>query len=409
MKADEVRCRSWVRFRGFDWTLLIMLCAVLSMVTPAHAASPADGETIFALDLYHELAISEGNVFFSPYSISTALAMAYAGARAETAKQISAVLHFDPDQRRFHADFGRLQKEIQSDAGKSNRLQIANALWTAPRPPLLPEFISLVEGSYDAEVKQADFAQDPVGISKEINNWIAQKTEGKIENVLGPGALNDSTSSVLVDAVYFKGLWASPFDARKTVKWPFHLSAAKEVDAPLMTQEGEFHYMESSSFQAIEVPYSGGSMSMVVLLPYLFEGCAALEESLKPSMLSNTLRKMNSRKVVVLLPKYKIESISHLAPILASMGMSDAFISGKADFSGMARLKFPYLSLIDHNASVEVDEQGTEASAATIVGATFGAEQSPPIFRADHPFVFLIRNTRSGAILFMGRLADPRG
>jgi len=388
-----------------------MLSLILGSAPGARSAQTAvDGNTAFALDLYGQLKSAPGNLFFSPYSISTCLAMTYAGARGDTAKQMSRVLHLDQDQGKVNASFSKLQRQL-SEAGnrKGIELSIANSLWAQKGHSFLPAFLEIARGDYQANVNQADFIIEAEAARGEINRWVAQATKDKIQNILPPGSFTDMTRLVLANAIYFKGVWAKPYDKAETSSQPFHLSTSRRTDAPLMHHFDNVRYMEDTDFQAVELPYKGGELSMVILLPRQADACGNLEKRLSLALLARSLDQMKQQNVEVFLPRFKLESSFDLNQALTSMGMPDAF-GPKSDFSGMDGTKLLYISGVFHKAWGEVNEEGTEAAAATavVVTARALAKLPPPplVFRADRPFVFFIRDTRSGSVLFLGRLAD---
>jgi serine protease inhibitor len=380
-------------------------------VQSADTKAVVEGNTAFAFDLYARLKGSPDNLFFSPYSISTALAMTYAGARGETAKQMAGVLHFTQSEAQPHADFGQLQSDLNGRNQEGIELDIANALWAQKGARFLPGFMQIATQRYAANVKQADFVTAAESARKEINSWVAHQTKDKIQNILPSGSVDSLTRLVLADAIYFKGTWVKPFDKRGTRPQPFHLAGAQEVSAPLMYHVDQVRYSEEAGMQAVELPYKGDGLSMIVLLPRQTNGCGTLESALSPALLSKVLSGMKSQEVEIYLPRFKLESDLGLAKTLVEMGMPDAF-SAKADFSGIDGTRSLYISAVFHKAWGEVNEEGTEAAAATaVVMAKSMAMRKPgpprPVFRADHPFVFLIRDTKSGTVLFLGRLANP--
>jgi serpin B len=321
------------------------------------------------------------------------------------------VLHFDADQKKLHASFSELQSQLGESGNKKGiELNIANALWAQRGHAFLPAFMEVANGEYRANLNQADFTTGAEAARIEVNSWVAQKTKDKIQDLLPPGSLHALTRLVLVNAIYFKGAWAKPYTKAETATQPFHLSTARQIDAPLMHHFDEVRYVESSDFQAVELPYGAGELAMLVVLPRQVDGCGQLEKQLTPALLSESLGQMRRQKVEIFLPRFKLESGLNLVPTLASMGMLDAF-GQKADFSGMDGTKQLFISGVFHKAWGEVNEEGTEAAAATAVAiranAIVKAPPPPPVFRADHPFIFLIRDTRSGSLLFMGRLMDP--
>jgi len=379
---------------------------------PSQTQALVDGNTAFACDLYAQPRNSPGKLFFSPYSVSTALAMTYAGARGNTETQMAQVLHFGKNQARLHSAFGALRRQL-NQASKQNgiELSLANALWAQQGHRFLPAFLNLGQGEYQASLKLADFQTGAEAARHEINGWVAKRTKDKIQDILPPGSLDQSTRLVLANAIYFKGAWTTPFPKAGTSPQPFHLDASRQADVPLMHHFDTVKYMENDTFQAVELPYIGAELSLVALLPREIDGCGQLEGQLSPALLSRCLGQMKSQKVELFLPRFKMESDFRLKDTLRDMGMSDAFGSA-ADFSGMDGTRNLYISAVFHKAWVDVNEEGTEAAAATVVtmelkGVLRRPPAPPPVFRADHPFIFCIRDTRSGSLLFLGRLVDP--
>ena len=395
-------------------SLLIFGIGLAANVQAAQTESLVDGNTAFALDLYARLSGAPGNLFFSPYSISTCLAMTYAGARGDTETQMARVLHFRQGDTRLHSSFGELQQHL-NDAAKQKGIQldIANALWAQKGHHFLPAFMKIAQDDYQANVNQADFMTSDASadaVRREINRWVAQKTQDKIQDILSPGDVNRDVKIVLANAIYFKGTWASPFEKAATTTQPFHLSTSSQADTLLMHHFDDVRYTGNNDFQAVELPYSGNELSMVILLPRQIDALGQLERQLSPAFLARVLAQMQKQNVEIFLPKFKLESGFNLNATLAKMGMPDAFNPLNADFSGINGLRQDlYIFGVYHKAWAEVTEEGTEAAAATAVVMGDGeAPSPPPVFRADHPFVFLIRDTRSGSLLFFGRLADPR-
>jgi len=377
----------------------------------SHGEPVPEANTAFALDLYGQLKSTPGNLFFSPYSISTCLTMTYAGARGDTEKQMRQVLHLESDQRKVHSAFGELQRQLgKAGEQKGIELNVANSLWAQTRHPFLPAFLDIAKAEYQANVNQADFVNESEKARDEINHWVAQKTKDKIQNILPPGSLTGLTRLVLANAICFKGVWAEPFNKDQTASQPFHLSGNRNRNVPLMYHSDTVRYMDDGEFQAVELPYHGGQLSMVVLLPRRIDGCGQLEARLTPALISRSLGQMKQQPVEIFLPRFNLESGIDLNDALANLGMPDAF-APQSDFSGMDGSKWLYISGVYHKAWGEVNEEGTEAAAATAVAVAGRAVSKPPppppIFRADHPFVFFIRDTRSGCMLFLGRFAEP--
>jgi serpin B len=351
------------------------------------------------------------NLFFSPYSISTALAMTYNGAQGQTAKQMSHVLHFALPLERMNAAFSALSGELDNNA-QSNGTQVydlalANALWIQTGFSLNNDFLQTVTQSYGADVQQADFINNPTQADDDINSWVADQTGDEIQNLIPPSDLTPATRLVLVNAIYFQGNWASAFDPSQTSDQPFNIDAKNQTTVSMMNQEEAISYMENKQLQVAEFPYIGGNLSMVVLLPRAVDGLSALEDSLTAEKLGQLLAKLSNTEVQVYLPKFQLTSQFELSSTLSAMGMPLAFTS-HADFAGISTSVPLQISHVIHKAFVDVNETGTKAAAATgVVGivAVVGFPQT--VFRVDHPFLFLIRDQTSGAILFMGRVTNP--
>ena len=333
--------------------------------------------------------------------------MTYAGARGDTEQQMGKVLHLGNEQKTLHAAFGALQRGLaKAGEQKGIQLSIANALWAQKDHPFLPAFLQTAKGDYQASVAQADFKAAAEPARGEINHWVAQKTRNRIQDILPDGSVNHLTRLVLANAIYFKGTWARRFDKSATSTAPFDLAPGRKVEVPMMRQKGDVRYTENADFQAVELPYIGGGLSMVILLPNQADGCGQLERRLTPALLASTLKQMREQEVEIFLPRFKLESSFKLNDTLASMGLTAAF-GTQADFSGMDGTKDLFISGVFHKAWGEVNEEGTEAAAATAVVMATKALVQSPAFLADHPFIFFIRDTRSGSLLFLGRLADP--
>ena len=371
----------------------------------------------FTLDLYQQLKEQEGNLFLSPFSISTCLAMAYAGAGGETKKQMARALRYPVDQEHPQLTLGGLIGDLNADSGKpSYELVVANALWGQAGYGFFPEYLKLIKTQYGSELQELDFQTDAEAARHSINRWVEEHTWEKIQEMIGPGVLDALTRLVLTNAIYFKGSWSSPFSEYDTSPEPFKIKAGSsdhaQVDVSMMTQTTACGYLEEEHFQALELSYEGYELSMVIFLPKEIEGLAQFEQSLTPSKLTKWLPSLQTHQVQVYLPRFKMTAAFHLDPILQSMGMVDAFTLGAADFSGMTDEKDVGISKVIHQAFVDVSEEGTEAAAATgAVMAVLGVEPEsspPPVFRADHPFFFLIRHLGTESILFLGRVVDPR-
>jgi serpin B len=394
----------------------VTVCIVFS-TTPCGAAEPASptdavvqGNNAFALDLYAKLRTeSKGNVFLSPYSISTALAMTYAGAKGKTAAEMAEVLHFTVPQEQLHPAFTTLGAELHGDVKKEGfELRIANRLWGQTGYQFLPAFLQVTRDDYGAELGQLDFAANADVARHTINTWVEEKTERKIKDLIPPGMLNGTTRLVLTNAIYFNGDWQQKFQPQATHDAPFQLTPEEKVTVPMMRQEKIFAYGVVGDVQILQLPYVGRRLAMYVLLPNAVDGLSDLEKRLSVETLKTWMSGLKVKMVDVSLPRFKMTSGFRLEKVLASMGMAQAF-SGNADFSGMTGKRELFLSAVIHKAFVDVKERGTEAAAATAGGMAMAmAPGQTATFRADHPFLFLIRDNRTGSILFLGRMVNPK-
>jgi serpin B len=371
------------------------------------------GNNAFAFDLYHQLG-AEDNLFCSPHSVSLALAMAYAGARAETEEAMAAALHFGLDQDELHAAFRALTEELasrgqgaQGKDGEGFRLNIVNDIWGQEDYDFLAQFLELLETDYGAELKELDFISAPEESRLTINDWISQQTEGRIEDLIAPGGIDPLTRLVLTNAIYFNAAWMFPFKVEATGDEPFYLLDGGEVSVSMMKQTEYFGYAEGDDYQVVTLPYDGGELSMLILLPEIDE-FPDFESQLDAERLDAIIADLESQKVLLTMPKFEFRSSFGLKDALSAMGMADAF-SGNADFSGMTGNYELFISDVIHQAFVSVDEAGTEAAAATaVIMPTSAPEPTEPIeVTIDSPFIFLIRDIETGAIVFLGRVLDP--
>src|SRR3984885_12731176 len=397
---------------------LLISCMVLlhAQGTETKAMNAADrkvvvaGNNAFAVALYGQLRSQSGNLFFSPESISTALAMAYAGARGDTASQMAKTLHFTLALDQLNPAMGALLGDLNT-THQSYQLNVANALWAQQGYTFLDSFLNVLKTNYGAGLNQVNFKGATEAARLTINQWVEKKTKDKIKDLLQPGALRSDTRLVLTNAIYFKGDWETQFDKAQTKNEVFFLSPSQTTTTPLMHREGSFSYFNGGTFQALEIPYKSKELSIIIFLPKDRGGLSEMEQSLTASNLQQWLHQLGPvPKVIVTLPKFKSTQQFELGSTLRAMGMPAAF-GGSADFSGMTGKRDFAISEVIHKAYIDVNEEGTEAAAATAVGfralAMRGPVEQPPVFRADHPFIFLIRDNRSSSILFMGRMADP--
>jgi serpin B len=402
-------------------------------VSEATLKKQVQGTNAFAFDLYQALRNEHKNLFYSPYSISLALAMTYAGARGETEEQIADTLHFVLPQDRLHSAFSALnralepgeEEEAEADGteptpvpfpgyhpGDRFQLHVANALWGQDGYQFQPEFLAVLGQNYESELRTLSFAGAPEESRRTINDWVADHTEDRIRDILPQGAIRDATRLVLANAIYFRASWFYPFDPRATREQPFHLLDGGTATVPMMQQTERFNYYLGEGYQAVMLPYSGGKdsphsrMSMVFLVPDAGR-FQAFEDSLDAQGVGTILTEMNTGYVDLTIPKFGFDSAFALKPTLSSMGMSLAFSWPKADFSGMTGQPELFVDDVHHRAFVSVEETGTEAAAASAVPITLGIPPEPVEITIDRPFIFLIRDGETGIILFVGRVLDP--
>jgi len=364
----------------------------------------------FTTATYRELARGSGNLILSPFNIGTALSMALAGAGGTTAEEIERVLHsrYDPD---YDAALGALLAAL-SNAGNSagNELLTANGLWVQQGFAILPSFRGRLANAYGAPLTPRDFVSNAEAARARINRWTEERTKGRIRNLFPVGTLDARTRVVLTSAIYFHGKWQLPFESSRTLPAAFHLSGASTAQTNFMNQTGDFKFTETPEAQVLEMAYAGTGMAFDVLLPKSTNGLPGLESALSVEDLKGWLGSLATRQVQVSLPKFRVESQFSLRDTLSAMGMPRAF-TGEADFSGIGPGRGLTISDVLHKAYVDVAEEGTEAAAATGIAMMSIAMRMPPkavVFRADHPFLFAIRDTRTGVVLFIGRVLDPR-
>jgi serpin B len=389
--------------------LIITLVGCQTVVEPAKA-DPIDlvrGNNTFAVDLYRQLSHTEGNLFLSPYSIYTALAMTSAGARGQTEQQMMNQLHFPPRQELLQSMAQIIRSMKERGAKKEYQLNSANALWGAKDSPFKADFLRVAKEYYGADLTNLDFARDPEGCRQAINRWAEKETNDKIRDLITSGILSSETRLVLTNAIYFKADWVSRFDKSLTSVEDFRVLSNQTTKVHMMNGTRHYAYLETDTFQALQMPYAGNDLALVALLPKK-DDLAGLDEKLSTELIDSTIAKLAEQDVEVKFPKFKSTSQFELVPALKSLGLTLPF-GPDADFSGMSA-KPLLLTKVIHKAFVDINEEGTEAAAATAVIATRGGPPEtphPPVFRADHPFIYMIRDLRTGTILFMGRLSDP--
>jgi serpin B len=372
--------------------------------------SLAGGNTGFAFDLYQALRDKPDNLFLSPYSISLALAMTYAGSAGETEGQMGETLNFSLPQDQLHGAFNQLTSTLLSRAelpeGDGFQLNITNALWGQRGHTFLDDYLDRLARHYNAGIHLVDFISASEEARQRINAWVAEQTEDKIKNIIPQGALTPDTRLVLTNAIYFNAAWASPFQEEATQPQTFTALDGSQNETLMMQQTGHYAYVNSDGLITVEIPYVGNQLSMLLMMPPLDE-FQAFEASLDEDRLDQLLGGLEPTNIRLMLPVFEFESEFSLAQYLAALGMPVAF-SDEADFSGIDGSQDLFLQHVLHKAFISVDEEGTEAAAATaIVVGTTSLGEEPIEVRFDHPFIFLIRDKETGTILFIGRLIQP--
>jgi serpin B len=381
-----------------------------SEVTEKDITSLVEANNLFALDLYNRLSQDGGNVFFSPFSVSTALSMTYEGARGETAEQMQRVFHFNKNTKeRLSANAAVLNKANKSK--KAYQFLIANSLWLHKDYLFLDDYLGVVRKYYGAELSNVDFVGQTETARNTINDWVDSRTNRKIKELFPAGTINSYTRMVLTNAIYFKGAWADEFDADSTIDEDFFVSDSITTSVPMMHRGGQnskYNYTENTMFQVLELPYKGNELSMLVLLPQQGNSLSKVEHLLTAEHLYEWRQSLQELQVDVVLPKFTFDSKFFLNDVLTDMGMPSAFSEG-ADFSGIDGSRDLFIHSVLHQAFIEVNEEGTEAAAATGVG--FGVTsfiEPQAVFRADRPFIFLIQDRETGNIYFVGRVENPK-
>ncbi|MBN1608203.1 MAG: serpin family protein [Polyangiaceae bacterium] len=372
-------------------------------VPEADRQALAASNTAFALDLYQSVRQPGENLLLAPYSISTALAMAYAGARSETASQMAGALHFGLPQARLHGAMNQLDLELDS---RSVRLDTVNQSFAQQGYAFLDGFLDVLATDYGAGMMLVDFETHTEDARSTINGWFSDQTQRKISELVPPGILNSNTRLVLANAIYFKADWLNAFDPAKTEQGTFAKADGSSVDVPMMHEEVDLGYAEGEGWQAVEIPYSGKELTMLAILPAV--GSEGFDLELDADGLSAIVDAIEEQKVALSMPRLKFACPTDLKEPLKALGMTDAFDPIKADLSGMNGEHDLYVEAALHQATIEVNEQGTEASGATaVVVGTRGVASSPKAVSLDRPFVVLIRDVATGTVLFLGRVADP--
>jgi len=362
----------------------------------------------FAFDLYSQFKeeSKDKNIFFSPYSIFVALTMTYEGARGQTAEEMKSVLHIPEDANLRRPNFAKIINEINKP-NKKYKLSSGNALWVQKDYKFLENYIDIVERYYGGKVTNLDFKSEEARkeARQTINAWVKEQTNNKIDKAIPEGFLNNKTKLILTNAIYFKGTWVLQFDPKDTRDENFTTSTGQIVKVPMMRLiDEEFNYAETDDVQILEMLYEGEDLSMLIILPKE-NSLENIEESITSEKLSEWKSILKKQTVNIFIPKFKFKTQYFMVETLKKMGMVSAFDALLADFSGMDGTKNLTIQNVVHQAFVEVNEKGTEAAAATAVG--FVSESLPPMFRADHPFIFIIQQRNTGNILFLGRVVNP--
>jgi len=382
-------------------------------VSQADLTTLVAGNSEFTFNLYQELKKVDGNLFYSPHSISLALAMAYAGARGDTEQQMADTLRFTLPNSQLHPAFNWLDIELGSRGegakgkdGEGFRFNIVNAIWGQKDYKFLSEFLDILAENYGAGLRPLDFIKAPEQSRITINDWVSEQTEGKIKDLIPQGLIHSLTRLVLTNAIYFNSAWQYPFEEEMTKDGPFYLLDGSKVTVPMMGQTENFGYTEGDGYQVVELPYDGRELSMVILLPRK-DNFKHFEGSLDYQLVDSLIKALEYQRVNLTMPKFEFESEFRLSDTLLAMGMPVAF-SSSADFSGMTGNRELFIQEVIHKAFVSVDEAGTEAAAAT---AVIMPASMPPgelvEVTVDRPFIFLIRDIKTGAILFIGRVLNP--
>jgi serpin B len=383
-------------------------------VSQTDEATLVAGNDAFAFDVYKYLRAGDGNIFFSPYSLSEVLAMTYGGARGNTEKEMAAALEFQLPQDKLHLAFDALDLALasrgQGAKGKDQqpfRLHVVNAIWGQTGFDFLPSYLELLAENYGSGLRILDFQKNPESSRVAINNWVAQQTEQKIKDLIPEGSITDMTRLVLTNAIYFNAAWLNQFDKNSTKPGDFTLKNGSKVSVPMMHEQESFNYGSGDGYQVVELPYDGNELSMVILLPDQGK-FDSFEASLTGQSVTGIIQGMKSRTVQLSMPKFTTEQSFGLKSALTSLGMKDAFAPGLADFSGMDGKKDLYIQDVVHKAFIAVDEAGTEAAAAS--GVIVGTTAVPSdIVKLDinRPFIYLIHDIQTGTILFLGRVMNP--
>ncbi len=385
-------------------------------VTTENIEQLADDNTAFALSFYNHVRQNEGNIIFSPISLSLALAMTMAGAETTTEEAMLEALQLTLPEEDIYPAFNALllaieqseQKSLENAEESKFQLNIANSIWAQSGYNYKQNFLDLLAKNFGAGVYNVNYKQDPEAARKAINNWVVEETQEKIKELIPAGAISDLTRLVLANAIYFKGAWRYQFDARATYEAPFYLLDGSEINVDMMKLDSErLYYHQGQNFEAVSLPYMSPDFAMTIVMPELAT-FSNFESSLTPEVMSSLLESMSSEQVELQMPKFDFETTINAKEALKNLGMEEAFIAELADFSGITEEEALLITDVLHKATITVDEEGTEAAAATAV--IVGLESMPPepiSLKIDRPFLFFIQHQPTGSILFMGRVTQP--
>ena len=392
-------------------SIILAVISILILSQSSYSQAVDDvvtGNNEFTFSLYEEINNEATNIFFAPYSISSALAMTYNGAREETKKEMADVMNFNKNEEILSKKFSTLNSHITSLTSKKIQLDIANSIWGQQDYGFEKRFLVLNNKYYGAGVKEVNFKENYKSIRKDINKWVEAKTQEKIKDLIKSNMLDPMTRMVLVNAIYFNGKWKFPFKAEDTYEDVFYIYSECKTKVDFMERQVSLKYYEDDLAQVVEIPYAGKSLSMMVILPKEKYGMEQLEDQLGENLYHSYQKSMTTKKVKLTLPKFKITDDFELNKPLKNLGMKSAF-SKNADFSGMTGQKDLYISNVVHKSFIEVNEEGTEAAAATgVVMRKTSVNMEKKEFKADHPFVFFIKDNKHDTILFMGRIMNPK-
>jgi serpin B len=408
-------------FLSFIFILVLLGCRQSSSdVVNVSRTTVAAANNAFALRVYSELAERPGNVVVSPFSMETMLAMASIGASGETASQIDKITGLQEKRSVYPRAFKALLNEMRQTNDLGCQLNVANSLWVQTGFPLKGAFKKTIADDFGGQSSEIDFAASPEKACERINSWFKDQTHGRISEMIAPGSVHSQTDLVLANAAYFKGRWAAEFDDGNTQSRAFRRDGTNSISVPMMFGDNLCGYAETADVQVLEMfytdpiffteptPVNSNRFSMVIFLPRNIDGLRSLEHSLTNEKMTELLNQIAIIKVAVNLPKYSIGSRFDLKPALQKMGMLDAFLEDRADFSKISTRKPLFVNEVCHQSWLRVDESGTEAAAGSFLSMTHGiAPRDVKVFNADHPFLFMIRDNQTGIILFLGRVADP--